>query len=101
VISMASGTAAIQSAIGGLCSTSKSMLAIGLMVFFVLSFISFLGGALLFFFKKENKTLKLAGTVLLVLGALLLVAALFDVLIYLFTPGLIASLLGGGTQVSC
>jgi len=97
---MAAGTVAIESALKDMCSTSKSFLMMIIIISVALSIIPLLAGAGLFFFKKENKNLKLAGMVLLAIGALLIICAIFGVIIYVLSPGLVSSLTGG-TTVNC
>jgi len=99
-MNLATGTVAIQDAMKDLCSTSKSFPAIMIIISVVLSIIPLLAGAGLLFFKKENKNLKLAGMVLLAIGALLIFGAILGAIIYVLSPGLVSSLTSG-TAVNC
>ena len=97
---LATGSAAIQNATNALCSTSKSLLATLIILSVVLSILPILAGAGLFFFKKDNKMLRLAGMVLLALGILLIIGAVLGALMYVLAPVLVSSLTSG-TQVNC
>lgn len=92
---------AVGSALTSLCATTKSFLALIAMLSFIAAPLPLIIGAALFFFKKEDKNLRLAGTLLLAIGVMAGLLALLSVVIYLLTPALVGALIGGGASVVC
>jgi len=96
-----SGQSTIVAALTALCATSKSLFSLSGAFCCVGGLIPLLIGAVLYYFKKENKTLKLTGVVLLGIGAITLAVAAFLFLVYLLTPYLIKALVGSEITVVC
>ena len=91
----------IAAALTELCITAKSILSLSSILCCVGGGIPLLVGAVLFYFKKENRTLNLIGKILLGIGIVAVVLAIIGFMLYLFTPAIISSLVAGGTTVVC
>ena len=91
----------LVSALAGLCSTTKSLLSTFGTLCCIGGIFPLLIGAVLYYFKKENRILKIVGIVLLCLGVVAIVLSILYFVIYLITPYLIKALVGSGVTVVC
>ena len=95
-----SGPAAIQGAIKDLCETTRSLFAVGIMLFFLAGpALAVLGFIIYKFVKSESKTAKLIGKILMVLGIVVFALSIVQVVLYLLVPSIISILTG--MPVSC
>lgn len=97
----AASPASVSAGLEQLCASTKSLFGILIMLLFILSIIPLGLGAFLYFFKKESKNLRLAGLVLLVIGALCLAGSIISLLIYILIPVYVSSLVGDASNVRC
>lgn len=91
----------ISNALSGLCSTTKSFVSIGVLMFAIFAFPTLIAGIVLFYLKKDNPNLHRIGKILIWVGVVEFIFLGIGIVIYLFTPSLISAIVGGGVPVGC
>ena len=97
----AQSQASISTALSGLCSTTKSFVSIGVLVFAIFALPTIIAGSVLFYLKKDNPNLRRIGKILIWVGVVEFTFLVIGILIYLFTPSLISAIVGEGATVGC
>jgi len=93
--------ASISTALSGLCSTTKSFISIGVLIFAILAFPTIIAGSVLFYLKKDNPNLRRIGKILIGVGVVEFIFLGIGIVVYLFTPSLISAIVGEGATVGC